>query len=66
MRFLLENAPEVVSEVGYIPLPEKANRINKVTFYQGEVGTDFDARSQFNVAIDELLRRKPVFNFQDK
>lgn len=62
---MLENAPEVVSEVDRIPLLEKANQINRVTFYQS-VGTAFDARSQFNVTIGELLADKPVFNFQNK
>ncbi len=57
-EFYLENAQEVVSEVGYIPLPEEAYQINEVTFYRGEVGTVFDGRSQFNVTIPELLRKQ--------
>jgi phosphate transport system substrate-binding protein len=57
-EFYLENAPEVVSEVGYISLPEEAYQINEVTFYRGEVGTVFDGQSQFNVTIPELLRKQ--------
>ena len=57
-EFYLENAPEVVSEVGYVPLPEEAYQINEVTFYRGEVGTVFDGQSQFNVTIPELLRKQ--------
>ena len=57
-EFYLENAPEVVSEVGYVTLPEEAYQINEVTFYRGEVGTVFDGQSQFNVTIPELLRKQ--------
>ena len=60
-EFFLENAPEVVSEVGYVPLPAEAYEINEVTFYRGEVGTVFDGRSQFNVTIPELLRKQARF-----
>jgi phosphate transport system substrate-binding protein len=57
-EFYLENAPEVIAEVGYVPLPEEAYQINEVTFYRGEVGTVFDGQSQFNVTIPELLRKQ--------
>ena len=60
-EFYLENAPEVVSEVGYVPLPEEAYQINEVTFYRGEVGTVFDGQSQFNVTIPELLRKQAQY-----
>lgn len=60
-EFYLENAPEVVSEVGYVPLPEEAYQINEVTFYRGEVGTVFEGQSQFNVTIPELLRKQARF-----
>lgn len=60
-EFYLENAPEVVSEVGYVSLPEEAYQINEVTFYRGEVGTVFDGQSQFNVTIPELLRKQAQY-----
>lgn len=60
-EYFLDNAPEVVSEVGYVPLPEEAYQINEVTFYRGEVGTVFDGQSQFNVTIPELLRKQARF-----
>ncbi len=60
-EFYLENAPEVVSEVGYVTLPEEAYQINEVTFYRGEVGTVFDGQSQFNVTIPELLRKQAQY-----
>ncbi|HHP7229769.1 MAG TPA: PstS family phosphate ABC transporter substrate-binding protein [Xenococcaceae cyanobacterium] len=57
-EFYLENAPEVVMAVGYVPLPDEAYHINEVTFYRGEVGTVFEGQSQFNVTIPELLRKQ--------
>lgn len=59
--FYLTQAPEVVSEVGYVPLPEEAYHINKVTFHKGEVGTVFEGKSQFNLTIPELLRKQARF-----
>ncbi|MEO0928000.1 MAG: PstS family phosphate ABC transporter substrate-binding protein [Cyanobacteria bacterium J06643_13] len=60
-EFYLENAPEVVRKVSYVPLPDEAYQINEVTFYRGEVGTVFDGRSQFNVTIPELLRKQAQY-----
>lgn len=60
-EFYLENAPDIIAEVGYVPLPEEAYQINEVTFYRGEVGTVFDGQSQFNVTIPELLRKQARF-----
>lgn len=61
IEFYLTQAPELVSEVGYVPLPEEAYHINKVTFYKGEVGTVFEGQSQFNLTIPELLRKQARF-----
>ncbi len=60
-EFYLENASKIVSEVGYVPLPDEAYQINEVTFYRGEVGTVFDGQSQFNVSIPELLRKQAQY-----
>ena len=59
--FYLSQAPELVSEVGYVPLPEEAYHIDEVTFYKGEVGTVFEGQSQFNLTIPELLRKQARF-----
>ena len=64
--FYLAEAPETVSEVGYIPLPEEAYLIDKVTFHRGEVGTVFEGKSQFNLTISELLRKQPQFQTVSK
>ncbi|WP_052055369.1 PstS family phosphate ABC transporter substrate-binding protein [Myxosarcina sp. GI1] len=59
--FYLAQAPELVPEVGYVPLPEEAYHIDKVTFHRGEVGTVFEGQSQFNLTIPELLRKQARF-----
>ena len=59
--FYLAQAPETVSEVGYVSLPDEAYYISKVTFHTGEVGTVFEGKSQFNLTIPELLRRQARF-----
>ncbi|MEM7760209.1 MAG: PstS family phosphate ABC transporter substrate-binding protein [Cyanobacteria bacterium P01_A01_bin.40] len=59
--YYLAQAPELVTEVGYVPLPEEAYQINKVSFYQGEVGTVFEGKSQLNLTIPELLRKQARF-----
>ena len=59
--FYLAQASELVSEVGYVPLPEEAYLIDRVTFHRGEVGTVFDGQSQFNLTIPELLRKQARF-----
>ena len=59
--FYLSQAPELVSEVDYVPLPEEAYNIDKVTFHKGEVGTVFEGQSQFNLTIPELLRKQARF-----
>ncbi len=59
--FYLAQAPELVPEVGYVPLPEEAYHIDKVTFHKGEVGTVFEGQSKFNLTIPELLRKQAQF-----
>jgi phosphate transport system substrate-binding protein len=59
--FFLENGKKVVAEVGFIPLTAEHYNLAKVTFYNGEVGTVFEGKSQFNVTLAELLRKKAKF-----
>lgn len=61
VAFYLENAPAIVTKIGYIPLPDEAYHINQVKFYKGEVGTVFEGKSQFDLTIPELLRKQEQF-----
>jgi len=61
VEFYLEQAPEQVEAVGYVPLPEEGYHIARVNFHEGEVGTAFDGKPQPNLTIAELLRRTKRF-----
>ena len=56
--FYLKKAPDIVKEIGYIPLTQQSYQINEVTFYQGEVGTVFGGQSEFNLTLPELQRKQ--------
>jgi phosphate transport system substrate-binding protein len=61
VEFYIDNAEKIVGEVGYIPLTEEHYHLDKVTFYNGEVGTVFEGKSQFDLTLGELLRKKAKF-----
>lgn len=61
VKFYLENAPEVVTQSGYIPLPEEGYHLTKIHFQRGKVGTVFEGKSEFNLTIGELLRKQAKF-----
>jgi phosphate transport system substrate-binding protein len=61
VQFYLENAPSLVDDVGYVPLPEEGYHIAWVNFQEGEVGTAFDGVPQPNLTIAELLRKTKRF-----
>lgn len=62
VQFYLENAPTLVDDVGYVPLPEEGYHIAWVNFQEGEVGTAFDGIPQPNLTIAELLRKTKRIN----
>ena len=59
--FYLANAPATVAKVGYIPLPQEAYALGKITFNKGEVGTVFDGKSVVDLTIPELLKKQATF-----
>ncbi len=61
LDYYLEQVPEVVKGVGYVPLPQEAYHIRKVAFHKGKAGTVFDGKSEFNLTIPELLRKQAKF-----
>ena len=52
---------EIVSQVGYVPLPEEGYLLTQIHFQRGKVGTVFDGDSVFNLTIGELLRQQASF-----
>lgn len=51
----------IVMEVGYIPLTNEHYHLDQITFFNGEVGTVFEGKSQFDLTLAELLRKKAKF-----
>ncbi len=61
VQFYLENAPTIVNEVGYVPLPQDGYDVALTQFYRGKVGTVFDGQVQPGLTIDELLTKRATF-----
>jgi len=59
--FYLEQAPDLVKSVGYVPLPEEGYHLAQVHFNRGKVGTVFDGQAYINLTIGELLRKQAKF-----
>lgn len=59
VEFYLQSAPELVAEVGYIPLPEKAYALARGRVQARRTGSLFaDGGSQVGVSIEALLERE--------
>ncbi|EOA3785128.1 PstS family phosphate ABC transporter substrate-binding protein [Vibrio parahaemolyticus] len=52
------HAPELVKEVGYVPLPDKAYKLAQENFKQRRTGSVFHG-AEVGVGIEELLARTP-------
>ncbi len=61
VEFYLEKAPQIVTQVGYIPLPEEGYHLARIHFQRFKVGTVFEGKSEFNLTIGELLRKQAQF-----
>ncbi|MGL5874497.1 MAG: PstS family phosphate ABC transporter substrate-binding protein [Xenococcaceae cyanobacterium] len=61
VEYYLEKAPQTVSSVGYVPLPDDGYYLTKIHFQRGKVGTVFGGKSEFNLTIGELLRKQATF-----
>lgn len=59
--YYLERAPEIVAQVGYIPLSKEAYRLDKIHYNKGKVGTVFEGKSQFDLTIDDMLRKQAEY-----
>lgn len=56
VEFYLKKAPELVRQVKYIPLPERAYRLGQERLARGVVGSVFGGEGRIGVTIEELLR----------
>ena len=62
VEFYLEvkNATDLVTEVGYVPLPDNALNAFRERFTKREIGTGFTG-SQVGVSVEKLLEEKLVY-----
>ncbi|MEO0250051.1 MAG: PstS family phosphate ABC transporter substrate-binding protein [candidate division WOR-3 bacterium] len=59
VRFLLKNAPQIVEEVGYIPLSEQIYRLAEERFEKRITGSVFGSKgSQVGVKLENLYKMK--------
>jgi phosphate transport system substrate-binding protein len=61
VEFYLKNAPTLVKQVKYVPLPAKAYSMALEHFNKGRVGTVFGGKSEVGITIEELLNREAKF-----
>ena len=58
-EFYLKNAPKLVKEVKYVPLPEKVYSVGADRLKSGKAGTAFGGSAEVGVTIDDLVKREP-------
>lgn len=56
--FYLKNAPSLVKQVKYVPLPAKAYSMAMDHFKKGKFGTVFAGKPEVGVTIEDLLKRE--------
>ena len=58
-EFYLKNAPKLVKEVKYVPLPAKVYSVGADRLKNGKVGTAFGGSADVGVTIEDLVKRQP-------
>jgi phosphate transport system substrate-binding protein len=58
VEFYLTNAPSLVTEVGYVPLPAEVYTAAQARFTKGTMGSVFGEGSQVGVKLEELLKKE--------
>jgi phosphate transport system substrate-binding protein len=58
-EFYLKNAPKLVKEVKYVPLPDKVYALGASRVKSGKVGTAFAGHADVGVTIEDLMKREP-------
>jgi phosphate transport system substrate-binding protein len=58
-EFYLKNAPKLVKEVKYVPLPDKVYTLGASRVKSAKVGTAFGGKAEVGVRIDDLVKREP-------
>lgn len=58
VEFYLKNAPRLVKEVKYVPLPDAAYKLAIENFQKKKLGTGFGGEPEVGVSVEELLKRE--------
>ena len=58
IEYYLKNAPPLVKQVKYVPLPAKAYSMALDHFNKGKFGTVFGGKPEVGITIEELLKRE--------
>ncbi len=58
VEFYMKNAPALVKEVKYFPLPDQAYSANLMHLDKKKLGTVFNGEPEVGLKIDELLKRE--------
>jgi phosphate transport system substrate-binding protein len=58
VEFYMNNAPKLVKEVQYVPLPVQAYKTALGHFQKGRIGTVFGGKEQVGLTIAELMKRE--------
>lgn len=59
VEFYLNNGKELVAEVNYLPLPDKAYEMGKQRFEKRQTGTGFGGEPAIGLPVEEILKRQP-------
>ncbi|OFZ97031.1 MAG: protein sphX [Betaproteobacteria bacterium RBG_19FT_COMBO_58_11] len=58
IQYYLKQAPKLVAEVKYVPLPDSAYKLASDNFAKRKLGTGFGGEAEVGVLIEELLKRE--------
>ncbi|HUE72923.1 MAG TPA: PstS family phosphate ABC transporter substrate-binding protein [Pirellulaceae bacterium] len=59
VEFLFDNIKELSTEVGYMPLPDKAYEMGRARFEQLQTGTGFGGVPEVGLPVEDILKREP-------
>ena len=58
VKFYLENAPKLVTEVGYVPLPDRIYQLVLERFEKRATGSLFTSGHMADISLEDLLNTK--------
>ena len=59
VEFYLQNARKLVTEIKYLPLPDKAYSVGLERFAKLQTGTGFNGQQAIGLSVEEILSRQP-------